>query len=116
MDAQQVVAYVVSNCHDGLKQAKLCTATIIIFCVRAMTSTTVLQTSLERHNGTFESLLKLIPAKYYLVQDPDELASKFQKHTKKEKEHKKEALKKAKRDKVRYEFVLEIVFSNRCIV
>lgn len=33
------------------------------------TPTAVLQESLERHNGAFESLLKLIPAKYYLVAD-----------------------------------------------
>ncbi|KAF8919438.1 surfeit locus protein 6-domain-containing protein [Mucidula mucida] len=64
-----------------------------------MTSSVDLQASLERHNDTFESLLRLIPAKYYLVQDPDEQASKYQKHTKKQKELKKDALKKAKRDK-----------------
>ena len=28
-----------------------------------------LQSSLERHNATFERLLNLIPAKYYLVQE-----------------------------------------------
>ena len=33
------------------------------------TATAVLQESLEKHNEAFESLLKLIPAKYYLVQD-----------------------------------------------
>ena len=33
------------------------------------TSTSVLQESLEKHNEVFESLLKLIPAKYYLVHD-----------------------------------------------
>ena len=31
-----------------------------------------LQASLEKHNEAFESLLKLIPAKYYLVQDDAE--------------------------------------------
>lgn len=36
------------------------------------TSMTVLQESLERHNDTFETLLKLIPAKYYLAKDPDD--------------------------------------------
>ena len=36
------------------------------------TATSVLQESLERHNEVFESLLKLIPAKYYLVQDDAE--------------------------------------------
>jgi hypothetical protein len=30
------------------------------------TPSSVLQSSLEAHNDTFESLLKLIPAKYYL--------------------------------------------------
>lgn len=33
-------------------------------------STSAIQSSLERHNDTFESLLKLIPAKYYLAKDP----------------------------------------------
>ncbi|KAJ8508120.1 hypothetical protein ONZ45_g9593 [Pleurotus djamor] len=64
-----------------------------------------LRASLERHNNTFESLLKLIPARYYLAQDPndDEIASKFQKHSKKQKTPKqaiKEATKKAKRAKL----------------
>lgn len=36
------------------------------------TATSVLQESLEKHNQVFESLLKLIPAKYYLVQDDAE--------------------------------------------
>lgn len=31
-----------------------------------------LRASLERHNKTFESLLKLIPARYYLVQEESE--------------------------------------------
>lgn len=31
-----------------------------------------LKASLERHNATFETLLKLIPAKYYLVQEATE--------------------------------------------
>ncbi|KAH6902022.1 surfeit locus protein 6-domain-containing protein [Coprinopsis sp. MPI-PUGE-AT-0042] len=46
-----------------------------------------LRASLERHNETFESLLKLIPAQYYIVNDAteDAIASKFQKHSKKQK-------------------------------
>lgn len=41
------------------------------------TSPSELQESLERHNETFESLLKLIPAKYYIVKDgADEQVSK----------------------------------------
>ncbi|OCH90500.1 hypothetical protein OBBRIDRAFT_793263 [Obba rivulosa] len=69
------------------------------------TSTSVLQTSLENHNATFETLLKLIPAKYYIVQDETEeqAASKYQKHVKKQntpRQALKEATKKAKRDKL----------------
>ncbi|EMD36966.1 hypothetical protein CERSUDRAFT_123970 [Gelatoporia subvermispora B] len=69
------------------------------------TSTTVLQSALEQHNETFETLLKLIPAKYYLVQDETEeqAASKYQKHVKKQntpKQALKEASKKAKREKL----------------
>jgi hypothetical protein len=42
------------------------------------TSAAALKVSLEQHNDTFESLLKLIPAKHYLVRDPDgEEASYF---------------------------------------
>ena len=36
------------------------------------TATSVLQASLENHNEAFESLLKLIPAKYYLVNEDAE--------------------------------------------
>jgi hypothetical protein len=36
------------------------------------TPAATLRASLERHNETFESLLKLIPAKYYIVQDQTE--------------------------------------------
>ncbi|KAJ4490066.1 surfeit locus protein 6-domain-containing protein [Lentinula aciculospora] len=74
------------------------------------TTTTVtpiptLRASLERHNDTFETLLKLIPAKYYLVQEltEEQAASKFQQNKKKQKAPKqaiKEASKKAKRDKL----------------
>ncbi|KAF7973072.1 hypothetical protein HWV62_5302 [Athelia sp. TMB] len=65
----------------------------------------VLQKSLERHNETFESLLKLIPPKYYIVSDgPNDLASsKYLKNSKNKKAPKqavKEATKKAKRDKL----------------
>ncbi|KAE9405621.1 hypothetical protein BT96DRAFT_1015581 [Gymnopus androsaceus JB14] len=64
-----------------------------------------LKSSLERHNDTFEALLKLIPAKYYLVQEltEEQAASKFQKNSKKQKAPKqaiKEATKKAKKDKL----------------
>ncbi|SJK97891.1 uncharacterized protein ARMOST_01147 [Armillaria ostoyae] len=68
------------------------------------TPTSDLQASLERHNATFELLLKHIPAKHYLVQDNDEqVASKYQKHSKKQKAPKqliKEASKKARREKL----------------
>ncbi|KAJ7093206.1 surfeit locus protein 6-domain-containing protein [Mycena epipterygia] len=69
------------------------------------TASTVLQASLESHNETFESLLKLIPAKYYLPleQTEEQAASKYQKHSKKQKAPKqaiKEASKKAKREKL----------------
>ncbi|KAJ7486018.1 surfeit locus protein 6-domain-containing protein [Mycena galericulata] len=69
------------------------------------TPSTVLQASLESHNDTFESLLKLIPAKYYLPleQTEEQAASKYQKHSKKQKAPKqaiKDASKKAKRDKL----------------
>ncbi|KZP06056.1 hypothetical protein FIBSPDRAFT_805242, partial [Athelia psychrophila] len=71
------------------------------------TSPAVLQKSLERHNETFESLLKLIPPKYYIVSDGpngNELASsKYLKNSKNKKAPKqavKEATKKAKRDKL----------------
>ncbi|KAG5643418.1 hypothetical protein DXG03_000962 [Asterophora parasitica] len=68
------------------------------------TAVATLRASLEKHNDTFESLLKLIPAKYYIVQDQtEEQASKYQKHSKKQKAPKqaiKEASKKAKRDKL----------------
>ncbi|TFK52859.1 SURF6-domain-containing protein [Heliocybe sulcata] len=65
----------------------------------------VLRSSLERHNDTFESLLKLIPAKYYIVEDETEeqAASKYQKHSKKTRAPKqaiKEMSKKAKREKL----------------
>lgn len=55
--------------------------------VATPTPPSVLRASLERHNDTFESLLKLIPAQYYIVNQAteDAIASKFQKHSKKQK-------------------------------
>ncbi|KAJ7784403.1 surfeit locus protein 6-domain-containing protein [Mycena metata] len=69
------------------------------------TASSVLQASLEAHNETFESLLSLIPARYYipLEQTEEQAASKYQKHSKKQKAPKqaiKEASKKAKREKL----------------
>ncbi|KAH7919543.1 SURF6-domain-containing protein, partial [Leucogyrophana mollusca] len=64
----------------------------------------VLRSSLEAHNDTFEALLRLIPAKYYLGADTiNSAATKFQKHSKKQKAPKqavKEASKKARREKL----------------
>jgi hypothetical protein len=37
-----------------------------------MTSVSELRASLEKHNDTFENLLKLIPAKYYLPKEPSD--------------------------------------------
>jgi len=91
------------------------------------TATATLRASLEKHNNTFESLLRLIPAQYYIVNEETEeqvssslkthpripsksvfqAASKYQKHSKKQKAPKqaiKEASKKAKREKVRRSF------------
>ncbi|CAE6423789.1 unnamed protein product [Rhizoctonia solani] len=64
-----------------------------------------LRASLERHNKAFETLLQLIPAKYYLHQerDDDENGSKYQKNKKKQSAPKqaiKEATKKARREKL----------------
>jgi hypothetical protein len=33
------------------------------------TTTSILRSSLEKHNETFETLLSLIPAKFYLARD-----------------------------------------------
>jgi 60S ribosome biogenesis protein Rrp14 len=41
------------------------------------TPAATLRASLEHHNSVFENLLKLIPAKHYLVRDPDEEARRF---------------------------------------
>ncbi|KAG8761398.1 hypothetical protein FRC14_004803 [Serendipita sp. 396] len=59
--------------------------------------------NLERHNAAFESLLRLIPAKYYIVNDDPEHASKYQKNKKKQsapKQQVKEASKKARKAKL----------------
>ncbi|KAG1722680.1 surfeit locus protein 6-domain-containing protein [Suillus paluster] len=67
----------------------------------------VLRASVEAHNDTFEALLNLIPAKYYLAKDDhdadDAFPSKYQKHSKNQKAPKqaaKEASKNARRDKL----------------
>ncbi|KAG2076129.1 SURF6-domain-containing protein [Suillus decipiens] len=67
----------------------------------------VLRASVEAHNDTFEALLNLIPAKYYLAKEDhdvdDNVPSKYQKHSKNKKAPKqaaKEASKKARRDKL----------------
>ncbi|KAI0265439.1 surfeit locus protein 6-domain-containing protein [Gloeopeniophorella convolvens] len=69
------------------------------------TAASVLQASLEKHNETFEGLLSLIPAKYYLVHDDDneQGASKYHKNKKSQQAPKqaiKEASKKARREKL----------------
>jgi len=74
------------------------------------TPAAVLRASLERHNDAFESLLRLIPAQYYIVNDETEeqAASKYQKHSKKQNAPRqaiKEATKKAKRNKVYLEII-----------
>lgn len=58
-----------------------------------------LQESLERHNTTFETLLSLIPSKYYIPRDEENVASgsKYHKHVK----ISREVSKNAKRMKVR---------------
>jgi len=42
-----------------------------------LTPAATLRASLERHNDEFESLLKLIPARFYLVQDDEEQVCVF---------------------------------------
>ncbi|KAJ1301016.1 hypothetical protein OPQ81_003439 [Rhizoctonia solani] len=64
-----------------------------------------LRASLEKHNKAFETLLKLIPAKYYLPKERDDdiNGSKYQKNKKKQSAPKqaiKEATKKARREKL----------------
>ncbi|KAI0301359.1 60S ribosome biogenesis protein Rrp14-domain-containing protein [Russula brevipes] len=69
------------------------------------TATPVLQASLEKHNETFESLLSLIPSKYYRVRDDDndKGPSRYHKNKKVQQAPKqaiKEASKKARREKL----------------
>ncbi|KAJ8591549.1 SURF6-domain-containing protein, partial [Rhizopogon salebrosus TDB-379] len=70
------------------------------------TATEVLRASVEAHNDTFEALLNLIPAKYYLVKEEGAngvVSSKYQKHSKNQKAPKQaaaEASKKARREKL----------------
>ncbi|KAH9045958.1 surfeit locus protein 6-domain-containing protein [Lactarius hengduanensis] len=64
-----------------------------------------MSTSLEKHNQTFESLLSLIPPKYYLPQDDEDQqgASRYHKNKKMQQAPKqaiKEASKKARREKL----------------
>lgn len=70
------------------------------------TTTSVLRPSLEKHNETFETLLSLIPAKFYLARDDnnDQGTSKYHKNKKVQQAPKqaiKEASKKARREKAR---------------
>ncbi|ETW77476.1 hypothetical protein HETIRDRAFT_327684 [Heterobasidion irregulare TC 32-1] len=70
------------------------------------TSAAALHASLEKHNATFESLLRLIPAKFYLVQDDGDdqvRSSKYHKNKRNKQAPKqaiKEASKKARREKL----------------
>lgn len=63
-----------------------------------------LRVSIESHNDIFESLLRLIPSKYYLVKDDNtDISNKYMKHSKKLKTSKqdvKESSKKARREKL----------------
>ncbi|KAF8635000.1 hypothetical protein AX15_000613 [Amanita polypyramis BW_CC] len=56
------------------------------------TPATILRSSLEKHNDTFESLLKLIPAKYYLPQDQVEQGDNDMEEEEKEGEEKEEEI------------------------
>ena len=38
---------------------------------------------LRNHNGYLDSLIEMVPAKYYFPPDPDEMVKKFQKHVNK---------------------------------
>ncbi|KAI0031757.1 surfeit locus protein 6-domain-containing protein, partial [Vararia minispora EC-137] len=66
------------------------------------TPPSTLRASLEAHNATFESLLRLIPAKYYLVHDdaPAPAPNKYHKNKKGAASSKAE-IKKARRERVR---------------
>ncbi|KAF8324037.1 hypothetical protein DL93DRAFT_2123647 [Clavulina sp. PMI_390] len=64
-----------------------------------------LRDSIERHNATFESLLSIIPARFYVSREPDEIeiSSKYMKNKRKRETPKqaiKEASKKARREKL----------------
>ncbi|KIM57726.1 hypothetical protein SCLCIDRAFT_1219246 [Scleroderma citrinum Foug A] len=63
-----------------------------------------LRVSIESHNDVFESLLRLIPPKYYLVKDSNaDISNKFMKHSKKLKCSKydaRESAKKARQEKL----------------
>lgn len=67
-----------------------------------MASPEEIRQSLERHNAAFETLLRLIPAKYYIVNEEPEHESKYQKHKNKKnaKQEAKEAAKKARKAKL----------------
>ncbi|KAN0084475.1 Surfeit locus protein 6 domain containing protein [Tylopilus felleus] len=70
-----------------------------------LTSPDVLRASIESHNDAFESLLNLIPPKYYLFKEDADtvVTSKYQKHSKNRRAPKqavKEASKKARREKL----------------
>ncbi|KAL4067464.1 surfeit locus protein 6-domain-containing protein [Scleroderma yunnanense] len=66
------------------------------------TSTDDLRTSIEAHNDIFESLLRLIPPKYYLIKDDDtegpHTSNKYMKHSKNQKTPKQD-VKNARREK-----------------
>jgi len=86
----------------------LTTTTLLLHTYIMATATATLTTpreelveSLERHNATFTKLLSLIPARFYLPPDQEELDSRWMKNKKRRtgeeiKEHKR----KAKADKV----------------
>ncbi|KIY50976.1 hypothetical protein FISHEDRAFT_71276 [Fistulina hepatica ATCC 64428] len=84
--------------------------------VSAAEHSRALRASLEQHNATFEALLRLIPAKFYIVDEPDpvEANAKYQKHrkhAKEAKEHKKErerALKRLRLDPMNHKTVVDI--------
>ncbi|KAJ2924093.1 hypothetical protein H1R20_g12998, partial [Candolleomyces eurysporus] len=83
------------------------------------TPANILRASLEQHNETFENLLKLIPAQYYIVNEQkieEQMANKFQKHSKKQKGFKhaaevaaaKQAAKRQKLDPANQKTVVDI--------
>lgn len=52
------------SCHADLLETKMATS--------AFPSVDELRASILRHNDTFEALLKIIPARYYVSKEPDE--------------------------------------------